>query len=519
VATNGETANTGLRAKEKVLVQLGEHRTEPDQSPLPFEITQKGLSDHLGLRRSHVAMALQDLAKEGMVTAHKGHIEGEERRQNAYILTEAGAKKAREIRDRLVERFVKCEGTDGMDTRRIGDILESRKVSLSSVMFQLDRVGAVRDEITIVAQSTRRLIPVFCPTCQKQIEVENLFGDEEVGFDCPGCGRPYRIAPVLEKTAPGRRGTPPWMYLLVAACAVACTYLMAFFDSLCIGALAAVVVTVIIVGVLAVSSSHAGKSMRTPVPVATPVGTLVFAFLFGLLLLVSWHLFVIDIDPVEEAGLVIPLLAGITFGYYGMTLSASHLRGEFLLTVGLLLALVAATIMFTEDFGEFRVSTAPFLGISGGALLGLTKFEDLDGNEKKLGAAFASGAYLLLLTPAVILGECESAGDFLAAGALVSIGVFLMSLRIAQTKVENHQLGELLAAAVPLVAAFGLAMMATILILGDAVVAGVFELAVMLPFGYLGVRRVFDDLWMYKLPMAAFLSGAMLLVTALALQT
>lgn len=244
-----------------------------------------------------------------------------------------------------------------------------------------------------------------------------------------------------------------------------------------------------------------------------------FAVFFGAAFLVSWNIFISEIDPMEEISLVGPLLAGITFGYYGIASSASHLRGEFLLAVGLLLVLVAATIMFTEHFGEFGVGTAPLLGISGGVLLGLKRFQSIEGNDMKLAVAFASGSYLLILTPVVILGECEGTGDFIAAGTLIAVGLFLTSLRIAQTRVADHDLGEILAAATPLVGAFGLAMMGAILIMANAVVAGVFELAAMLPFGYLGARRVFDECWMYKLPVVTFLAGAMLLVTVLALHS
>lgn len=515
--------STGLKAKDKVLVQLGEYRADPDDLPLPFEITQKGLSDHLGLRRSHVAMALQDLVKEGLVTVHKNHVEGGQRRLNVYLLTEAGVTRAREARDRLADRTVQYEDKDGTDVRRVEDIIESRKISLSSIIYQLDRGGTVRDEITIVAQVSRRLIPVFCPTCQKQIEVENTFEDQEVGFDCPGCGRPYRIVPVLETPGRERRTYPNWVILWLTASVVGCyIYFIAFAQHLFIGVLVFGVMGIVITLVVLLGSSPGGKRKRPgPMsrPRSRPQNMVFFSVFFGAAFLVSWDIFISGIDPMDEIILVGPLVAGITFGYYGISSSAPHLKGEFLLTVGLLLVLVAATIMFTEHFGEFGVGTAPFLGISGGILLGLKQFETIEGNEMKLAVAFASGSYLLILTPVVILGECEGAGDFIAAGALIAVGLFLTSLRIVQARVTDHDLGEILAAAVPLVGAFGLAMMGVILILANAVVAGVFELAAMLPFGYLGTRRVFDECWMYKLPVVSFLAGVMLLVTVLALHS
>lgn len=518
-ATNGEKSNTGFKAKEKVLLQLGEHRIEPQSAPLPFEITQKGLADHLGLRRSHVAMALQDLVKEGMVTVHKGHIEGEDRRQNAYFLTEMGARKAGAMRDDFVGLTVRYEGEDETGERKIEDIVSSRRVPLSSVIFQLDKGGVVRDEINIVSESTSRLIPVFCPTCQKRMEVENTFEEDQVAFDCPGCGRPYKISPVIEKRASRKRGVPRWAYALAAIAITVGIYATMTIGSLCFIIVALVGAAIVAVALLAINPSGDSRKKERAWAMPAPAGTLLFALLFGLLLIASWHLFVIEIDPRDEAFVVLPLFAGVAFGFYGITLSASQLRGEFLLIVGISLVLIAVTIMFTEEFGELEVSTAPFLGILGGALLGLTKFEDVDDNEVKLGAAMAFGSYLLLLTPVVLLPECSSTGDFVAAGTVISVGAFLISLRLVQTRVAGCEIGEMLGESILLVGAFGLVLMAATLIAGDALVAGVFELAVMLPFGYLGVRKVFDEMWMYKLPIAVFLSGAVLMVTVLALNT
>lgn len=45
-----------LTVKEKILLQLGESRIfDPDESEFPLEATQKGLSEEMAVRRSHVA--------------------------------------------------------------------------------------------------------------------------------------------------------------------------------------------------------------------------------------------------------------------------------------------------------------------------------------------------------------------------------------------------------------------------------------------------------------------------------
>ena len=112
---------------------------------------------------------------------------------------EKGFETGSALRTRLLEVEVSFEDSEGARTVKVSEIVGSRKASLASVIIQLDRGRTVRDEIAVVTAPEKKLISVFCPTCKKQIEVDNVFIDEEVGFDCPGCGRPYRIVPAQRK--------------------------------------------------------------------------------------------------------------------------------------------------------------------------------------------------------------------------------------------------------------------------------------------------------------------------------
>src|SRR5512136_1892540 len=203
---DGAKGRLKLTVKEKLLLELDQHSCEEDRGDYPIELTQKGLGESIGVRRSHVALSLQGLVEDKLVEVKKGRIEGEKRRQNIYILTPNGRSHAHEIRARVLSQDADFEMPGGIQHVSTESFLKISNANLMSVINQLERGDLVRDEITIVTRPEKRLITVFCPTCNKYLEVENSYIDETVGFDCPGCGRPYKIAPaerIVARHAPG----------------------------------------------------------------------------------------------------------------------------------------------------------------------------------------------------------------------------------------------------------------------------------------------------------------------------
>ena len=64
--------------------------------------------------------------------------------------------------------------------------------------------------------------------------------------------------------------------------------------------------------------------------------------------------------------------------------------------------------------------------------------------------------------------------------------------------------GELFASTLPMAAGIAFVMFAVQTIRGGSELAGALVLALILPFIYLGIRKVFDDDWMYKLPLLSY---------------
>jgi len=509
-----------LKAKEKILVQLYLHRCEPDEGVFPFEVTQKGLSDHLGLRRSHVAVALQELTKDGFVEVVKGHVEGAERRQNAYCVTSKGADTATTVRERLLDIEVSFEDASGTSTVKISEIVTSRRASLASIINQLDRGGPVRDEIAIMTSPEKKLISVFCPTCKKQIEVDNVFFEEEVGFDCPGCGRPYRIVPALKKEEPLQEGgasharaqsNATAVIVMAVIVAMAVTF---FSVSVCLSTVfMAAAGAGIVVWALLRTQEH-----RVPRP-RTPLSALTWTALLTPVLLLLWHLTVAEVDLPETMTVMAPIWAGLAITYAGVFYFLPEFKGDCLLSSGIVLILVAATTMFLEEFGIVDVGMALVVGISGGAMVILSTFHPIDRDAAVLDGAMSFGAFLLLLTGVVLVRESSETIDFVAAGAVALLGVTLIGLRIAREKTGVKDLSLHLVASIPLTAAACLFVLGLFLLKGGSLIAGAAELAAAAPFAYFGHKQVFSDDWPYRVPLVVVFVAVILIVMAAGLLT
>jgi DNA-binding MarR family transcriptional regulator len=496
-----------LKAREKILIQLHEHACETDEGVFPFEITQKGLSEQLGLRRSHVASALQVLVDEGFVTVVKGHVIGADRRLNVYCITPKGLEAAVSARMRVLEAEVSFEEGDSTSIVKVSEIVISRKASLASVMSQLERGGPVRGEVAVVTKVDKRLISTFCPTCKKQIEVDNVFFDEEVGFDCPGCGRPYRIVPAhtpeqtseVPEKAPVDQGTAA-MALLAAILTMAVAFV----------ALPVCLSVVVLVGVsagLIVWLSLRGRPDK-PAKRRTPLRAVAFTLALSPVVMLLWHLTVAPFDAEPTAYVLFAVIALVVLPYGLMHRFASEFRGDYLLSSGCVLILVAAATMFVVDFGPIDVGMALALGITGAVLVVLSTFFPTDKDALVLDGAAAFGVFLFLLTGAVLTWTASDAFDVAGIAGIATLGVVLVGMRFAREIIGDRELSSHVIAASLLGGAVSLVIMGVLLIDGGSIVPGVLEIAAASPFAYLGSRNVFNEHWRPRLLLSALFASA-----------
>jgi len=83
-----------LTAAERVLAHLSAHWNAPEPRPA---MTQEGIGEAVGLRRSHVPRVVRGLVEDAMLEERDGRIRGRGRKVRIYTLTPAGLARAREI--------------------------------------------------------------------------------------------------------------------------------------------------------------------------------------------------------------------------------------------------------------------------------------------------------------------------------------------------------------------------------------------------------------------------------------
>jgi hypothetical protein len=387
----------------------------------------------------------------------------------------------------------------------------------------MDRGGTVRAEITVVTGPQKKRVSVFCPTCKKQIEVDNLMVEDEVGFDCPGCGRPYRIVPAAkaeaspQEAAPEKRtmGLPNMVVGAGLAFLAAILYLM-LEDMPCLMALALLAVAGAMVAWLVTGRR---RRRREPARPRSRLGAVAHTLLLSPVLLLLWHFTVARIDPEEAFAALAPILGALILAYAAVHAYRPDFRGDYLLAAGLLLILIAAATMVLVSFGEVRVSMALVLAMGGAVMLVLSTYHRLDRDAAILDGAVAAGMFLLLLTVTELVWECSETIDYIATGSVAMLGATLVGFRAARERTGRKDYSSHLAAAVPVALAFALAVYGVFLLYGGAIMTGAVELAAAVPFAYFGGRQVFDENWPYRVPIVVFMVAVLILAFTATLVT
>lgn len=506
-----EKGSARFTVKDKVLLQMGEFPCEFDLGEFPFELTQKGLSECLGTRRSHIAASMKGLLDDKLIELRKGHIEGENRRQNAYLLTPKGWERAKELKERIIHEVVELDKDGGIRKLPVQEVLKTTKLSLASVINQLEHGGPLSDETTLVTRPGRQLIPVYCPTCKQSYEVENIYKDEEVGFDCPGCGRPYRIVPaqreVLEvregPRASASRGMLGAIVLTIIIAMVAIevqTLGLSYFPGI-LFIVALIAVPLILVIVLFVASKKPRKARKRS---AVASGIIITMLVLGCVLVLLWDNMIIGINIEREVTVFLVLSIAIGLGYSGMPATPVQTRGEYLLTVGLIMMMIAITLPFVRDIEGLTMASVPFLLLVGITAIILSSFHYVERDNQLLDLILAGGILTVFLSFVQLLPEATDTLGYITLASLVLLGAFMASLRFVQLRAVIN-VGEQFVASAALSVGILFAILGAFMIWGDSPVAGLAEILLILPFIYYGVRKVFGSEWMYRVPIVVYI--------------
>lgn len=106
----------------------------------PDAITQQGIGDAAGIRRSHVPRTVKALAKDGHVEEREGRVRGRGRKVKLYFLTENGLRRARDLARALEAQPILADG----ETTSLGQFAQLTGRTLLEIALELDAEAQYR---------------------------------------------------------------------------------------------------------------------------------------------------------------------------------------------------------------------------------------------------------------------------------------------------------------------------------------------------------------------------------------
>lgn len=123
-----------LTAAERIILHISEHWRVADAVA---ELTQKGIAEGSGVRRSHVPRNLKKLTVEGFIDPVEGRMGGHGRKVNYYKITEAGLRMARELRKSLLSQTVMHAGKE----TTVGEVATQFGLTALAAVLKVDESG------------------------------------------------------------------------------------------------------------------------------------------------------------------------------------------------------------------------------------------------------------------------------------------------------------------------------------------------------------------------------------------
>lgn len=210
-------------ANERILIHLLDYIREREEVEYPHEITQAGIAEILGTRRSHVSLALSSLKEKGYVEDKLGRVEDEIRRRKVYFLSHKGINHAKELRDNFLRKEIVVPGVtakvkigelDGFlgesyflidvlscinseAVLDLGALAGPPKVVAEEEPSVEPEPGPAEEEVLPAREQKEELVPpqemavpymqVSCPNCLLRFFIQATQRLEDVYTRCPNC--------------------------------------------------------------------------------------------------------------------------------------------------------------------------------------------------------------------------------------------------------------------------------------------------------------------------------------------
>ena len=125
-----------LTIEDGILLHLLHYSSYRDEFEVPYNITQPGIAEAIGIRRSHVSYVIKGLKIKGFVDEKIAHIPNMVRKRKIYFLTGSGMDYAIKLRNNVEQRSVGLIEIQG-DTKRMKLSEVNKQLSTRVPLLQL----------------------------------------------------------------------------------------------------------------------------------------------------------------------------------------------------------------------------------------------------------------------------------------------------------------------------------------------------------------------------------------------
>jgi len=207
-----------VTVKEKILIHLLNYSKYKDEVEVPVSVSQEGMANAVGVRRSHIASALKDLKENELVEEKKARIIGEKRRKNAYFLTSSGQREALSLKESIRQKTILFRDEDGLEKEiEISELKDhiSEKLSILEVLNRLTEDGIFdlkKKEKEPEEEVEKTIICPFCGQTNKNFELNTVIlpsGAQGLSVSCFFCGRDFLVAEISIADQEEARGYMP----------------------------------------------------------------------------------------------------------------------------------------------------------------------------------------------------------------------------------------------------------------------------------------------------------------------
>ncbi len=131
-----------LRIADKILIHLYDYRIYEDRYEYPFEITQQGIAEKVGISTAHVPRNIKKLVDAGLIYTKKGHVTGKKKRVTVYFLTSKGVIEAKKIIDEIETKSIRV----GDHIYTIKDLKKMLSLPILEIIYRVEN-GEIYDLI------------------------------------------------------------------------------------------------------------------------------------------------------------------------------------------------------------------------------------------------------------------------------------------------------------------------------------------------------------------------------------